>query len=92
MWGVGRFAEALRADLRAMEVKVRLGPTQRTLMVPLYPPPTLAKFQTDVIKLFKLPADVTLNVSYKNEKNQFILVHSEGDFNDVRLASRPAVI
>lgn len=66
-----------------MEVKVRLGQTQRNLTVFLYPPPTLAKFQTDVIKLFKLPSDTALNVAYKNEKNAFIPVNSDGDFNDV---------
>ena len=69
----------------AMEVKVRLGPTQRNLTVPLYPPPTLAKFQTDVIKLFKLPSDVTLFVTYKNERNQFLPVQNDADFNDVRI-------
>lgn len=69
-----------------MEVKVRLGPTQRNLTVPLYPPPTLGKFQTDVIKLFKLPNDVTLLVTYKNERNQFIPVQNDADFNDVRIA------
>lgn len=67
-----------------MEVKVKLGATQRTLVVPLYPPPSLAKFSTDCIKLFKLPADTPLTITYKNDKNQQLPVASDGDFNDVR--------
>lgn len=68
-----------------MEVKVRLGPTQRTHLVALYPPPTLSKFSSDCIKLFKLPTDTPLNITYKTDRNQQIAVNTDGDFNDVGL-------